>query len=412
MEVSGRADRSTAPEMSTADLAQEAIAGLFARPGRMILTVLGTVIGLAALVATLGLSRTAGNRIVGRFDELAATEVLVSARPSGGGGVANHPPWDSPERLERLAGVVAAGNLSNVDVGDALVTTSPVSDPSRRTDFRLSVQAASPGLYDAVRAELAFGRLPDEGHSRRADPVAVLGSNAAERLGIAGIEQLPALRIGDVVFVVSGIIDGVERRPELLGSVIITEGVARDLYHHRDPDLVVVETEIGAARLIARQAPLALRPDNPDALRVESPAEPQRVRDAVESDLNLLFVALGAVSLLVGAIGIANVTLVSVMERTGEIGLRRALGASRGHVAGQFLLESGAMGLVGGIVGASVGVLVVVAVSAYQSWTPVLDPWVPLVAPLVGTVTGLAAGSYPAMRAARLEPVDALRSGT
>lgn len=120
---------------------------------------------------------------------------------------------------------------------------------------------------------------------------------------------------------------------------------------------------------------------------------------------------LGGVSLLVGAIGIANVTLVSVMERTGEIGLRRSLGASRRHIALQFLAESSAIGFVGGILGASVGVLVVVAVAAYNSWTPVLDAAIVLATPIVGMIVGLAAGSYPASRAAHLEPVDALRSG-
>ena len=174
----------------------------------------------------------------------------------------------------------------------------------------------------------------------------------------------------------------------------------------------MVETAIGANALIAGQAAIALRPGDPRALRVVAPPEQKRVRDAVQGDLNVLFLILGGVSLLVGAIGIANVTLVSVIERTGEIGLRRALGAGRRHIAAQFLLESGAMGLVGGVLGASVGVLAVVAVAAYQSWTPVIDPLVPLAAPLIGGVTGLVSGSYPALRAARMEPVEALRAGT
>ena len=302
--------------------------------------------------------------------------------------------------------------MSTVKVGDRQISTSPISDPARQTNFKLSVQAASPGLYQAVRAVLRSGRFPDEGHSARADRVALLGRAAAQKLGINGLEQLPAIRIGDYVYLVVGILQSVARQPELLSSVIIPEGTAQRDFRLTSPQFVIVETRIGATKLIARQIPLALRPDNPRALKVASPPEPQRARERVQSDLNLLFLMLGGVSLLVGAIGIANVTLVSVMERTGEIGLRRALGASRRHIALQFLLESATMGLVGGILGASVGTLIVVGVSAFQTWTPVLDPLVPIAAPLIGGLTGLVSGAYPSYRAARLEPVEALRSGT
>jgi macrolide transport system ATP-binding/permease protein len=397
--------------ITTRDLLAEAMAGMLARPIRMALTVLGIVIGMSALVATVGLTRTAGNRIISQFDQLAATELFISARPGIVTGTIDPRaiPWDAPERLARLNGVVAAGLLSEVNVGDALVSASRVVDPVNETALRLAVRAASPDLFPAVRAKLASGRFLDSGHSARADCVAVLGPDAARRLGISGVERLPAIFIGDRLCLVIGVLRDVVRKPELLGSVIIPEGTARQYFSLFGPGMVVVETKIGAAYLIAAQARAALRPDDPRALRVQVPLEPRRVRDDVQTDLNVMFLLLGGLSLVVGALGIANITLVGVMERTAEIGLRRAIGATRRHIAAQFLFESASMGIVGGLLGSSAGVLIVVGVSAYQVWTPVLDPLAPLLAPAVGGAIGLLSGVYPASRAARLEPAEAFR---
>lgn len=398
--------------VSARDLLVESFCGLFARPLRMTLTVLGTVIGIAALVATLGLSRTAGNQIIARFDALAATELTVSPHSVDTDAPANRLPWDSVQRAARLNGVESAGTMSDVDVGKALVTASPLNDPQRQTRFKLSVVAASPELFDTVGARLRTGLLLDEGHSLRADRVALLGPNVAKQLGISSVENLPAISIGDEVFLVVGILDGVDSKHRLLSSVVLPEGTARRVYHLEAPGSLVIRTAVGAAALISDQVTLALRPENPTGFVVASPEERQAARAGVRSDLELLFLMLGGVSLLVGAIGIANVTLVSVMERTGEIGLRRALGATRRHIAAQFLVESATVGVLGGILGASLGMIVVVGVAGYHTWTPVIDPLLPMLAPLMGGVTGLLAGAYPALRAARMEPVDALRAGT
>lgn len=398
--------------MSTRDLLDEAGAGLLARPARVGLTVLGTVVGVAALVATLGLSKTAGNQIVGRFDEVAATDVTVLPTALPGSPGSSVLPFDAEARIGRLNGVAAAGTLSDVDVRGALVRSVPINDPLGQTAIQLSVKAASPGLWRAVRATLATGRVPDAGHSLRSDRVVVLGPNAAQRLNISRVDQQPAIFLDDRLYLVIGILADVQRQPSLLGAAVMPEGTARTEFGLRAPGSVQIETRVGAVEVIAAQVPIALSPSAPGLLKVTAPPDPRKLRGAIKNDLNVLFVLLGGVSLLVGAIGIANVTLVSVLERVGEIGLRRALGAGRRHIAAQFLVESTAMGLLGGIIGVSAGILVVVAVAASRTWTPVLDPWIPLAAPLMGALIGLVSGTYPALRAAALEPVDALRAGT
>lgn len=399
--------------MEVRDLVAEAVAGIFARPGRSMLTVLGTVLGIGALVATLGVAKTAGNQIIARFDELAATSVVVTNEPTffGSGETRVAIPRDAEQRLTRLNGVTAAGTMGPVNLQGALVRSVPIPDPLAQTEFQMSVFGASPGLLAAVRGDLSTGRWFDFGHSDRADRVAVLGSGAALRLNVTRVDQQPVVFVGEEAFVVIGILDAVRRQPELLNAVIIPEGTAQDRYGYSSASTVQMDVAVGAASLVAQQAAIALSPNEPSLLRVQKPPEPADLRRDVEGDVNALFLVLGGVALLVGAIGIANVTLVSVLERVGEIGLRRALGAARRHIAAQFLVETTAMGLIGGVLGASLGVLVIVTISASRTWIPVLDPWVPLTAPLVGGVTGLIAGFYPALRAARLEPVEALRAG-
>ncbi|TDE08218.1 ABC transporter permease [Jiangella asiatica] len=395
--------------MTVPDLLGEALAGVAARPSRLALTTLGTVLGIAALVATLGLGQTAAGQINDQFDRIAAVRVVIESGETDGpdGEVAlTQLPWDAPERLGRLAGVEAAGTFASVDVAGAPVRGVPYGT----IEQTVPVAGASPGLFDALGARLAGGRFFDGGHEQRADPVVVLGRYAAERLGISRVDSQPSIFIGDRSFTVIGILDAVDYRSEVQDSVIIPMGTARALYGLEAPEAVEIRTALGAAQLIGEQAPIAVDPNEPDLLDVTAPPPPGSLRDTVSADVNGLFLALGGLSLLVGGLGIANVTLLSVLERISEIGLRRAVGAGGLHVAGQFLVESGIVGFLGGLIGSTIGVLATVGVSVVRDWTPLLDIRLALAAPLLGGLIGLVAGTYPAWRASAVEPITALRT--
>lgn len=394
------------------DVLDEALAGVAARPARLILTTLGTVLGIAALVGTVGLGQTAAGQITERFDLAAATRVAVqpSERDNGGQSeAATELPWDAPARVLRLNGVEAAGTYTRLVVGNQLTRSVAVASADGDEGYDLAVIAVSPGLFDAVRSVLRTGRFFDDGHDRRRDPVVVLGKHAAERLGINRVDSQPAVFLGDQPYTVIGILDSVSNRSEMLDAVIMPNGTARSAYNLESPSALEIRTAVGAAQLIAHQAPIAVEPNNPGALEVDAPPPQSRVRRAVEADVNALFLLLGGVALLVGALGIANVTLLSVLERVSEIGLRRALGAARRHIATQFLVESVVIGFLGGLIGTTVGVLLTVIVSAVRDWTPLLDPRLVVAAPLLGAFIGLAAGTYPAWKASAIEPIAALR---
>lgn len=396
------------------DLVSEAAHGIGARPGRLVLTIIGTVLGIASLVVTVGLAQTAAGQIARQFDAVAATQVVVEpvmSQTQSGERATGRIPWDVEDRLTRIAGVEHAGGVASVDTGDAAITAVPVNDPSAPALAIPPVLAATPGLLEAVRGHVVTGRFFDSGHDERADRVVVIGARAATRLGVNRVDRQPSIFIGERSYTVIGIIDGVKRRSDLLDAVILPVGTARADFGLASLNEAHATIAVGAGPVIADQAPIALEPNAPETIDVQVPPPPSSVRQNVQADINAIFLALGAVALLVGGLGIANVTLLSVRERIGEIGLRRALGASRSNIGNQFLVESVVIGLLGGLIGSAIGVFVVVVVSLAKEWTPILDTVIVLAAALLGGVIGLGAGTYPALKAAGIEPITALRGG-
>lgn len=396
--------------LSRQDLLAESLAGIMQRPARSALTSIGTVLGVGTFVAVLGLTATASSQIDERFNALVATEVTVEdvSREQTEFVDLAFPP-DAGDRAERLNGVQHAGVYWTVQLnGESSVRSAPVDGVG--DGGSIQVVAASSGVLDAASPTLSQGRIFDDWHDRTGQRVAVLGAGTAARLGISTLETQPAVFLGDEAFSVIGIVDDVEREAELLLSVVVPQSAAEEIWGPpRSNAKMLISTDLGAAAQVASEVALALDPTHPDYFKAVPPLDPKALRTEVTKDLDQLFLLLAVICLFIGTIGIANTTLVSVLERTSEIGLRRALGARSRHITAQFLSESGALGALGGLVGTSLGVLTVVTVSLARDWTPVIHPTTVAAAPAIGLATGVLAGLYPSWRASRIQPVEALR---
>ena len=395
------------------DLGSEALAGLLQRPGRSALTLLGVVLGIGSFVAIVGIAQTASGQIGKQFNVLQATQAYVFDVGAAQSAQSGHPTVDFPPNADALAkrihGVVAAGFYWPVQFKQAAV--SAFAGGFLASQHSMPVTAASPGLLAAAGVKLVTGTLYNQFHEANAQNVAVIGSSAAASLGITSLQGQPAIFIDGQPFTVIGIIASSQRLPQLDVGVTVPTSTALRLWSAptQAQAQMLIHTRLGAARVVAEQAPVAIRPDNPTLLKSAAAPSAAQLQHNVSTSLNGLFLTLAGIALIVGAVGIANTTLVAVLERAGEIGLRRALGARPRHIGIQFLTESTALGLFGGLIGASLGVLTILAVTVYRHWTALLDPRIVVAAPVAGAAVGLLAGLYPALRASLLEPADALR---
>jgi putative ABC transport system permease protein len=390
------------------DLGGETVSAITAKPGRSALTTMGVVLAVGTLVTVLGLTATATGQISSRFDELTATTVTAKdARATDLETIANPFGPKAESQAMALNGVISAGAITAIDQADGDVRTTGSSEP-----VVLPIKSVTPGVWQAVGAHFKTGSGYGRFAEKSASLVVVLGVVAARQLGLTGLAPQQAVLIDDVPFTVVGILDRSDTNADLLAGALIPQSAAVKLWGQpskADSNSFVVKTQLGAAQQVARELPLALAPQGPEALTVTPPPDPRSLRDNVNVDLAALFYAMAGICLLVGAVGIANTTLVAVFERTNELGLRRALGAKARHIASHIVAESATLGLIGGTLGAAIGVAVVISIALRKTWTPIIHPLVLIGAPLLGLATGAIAGLYPAIKAARIEPSEALR---
>ncbi|WKZ83100.1 MAG: ABC transporter permease [Acidimicrobiia bacterium] len=393
---------SDASRLRRGDAARVAVVGLRTRTTRAILSALGITIGIASMVAVLGLSESSKSDLLSSLDRL-GTNLLVVEAGSGIGTGTGTLTSTAEAMVDRIGPVE---QVSAVGAVDAKVFRTDLVPETRSGG--LSVQVAPDNLLATLGGDLSSGRFFDEGTDHL--PVAVVGSVAAERLGITDTGGTQQIWLGGQWFGVIGVLDPLELAPGLDRAVIIGEEAAADLFDYDGiPQTLYVRAAPEHLDAVSAVLPATADPEAPDQVQVSRPTDALEARAAAEGAFTALFLGLGIVALVVGGVGVANVMVISVLERRGEIGLRRALGATRRHVAVQFVGESLILATAGGIAGVTLGAAVTAAYSSLRGWT-VLIPGIALWGGLTAAILiGVVAGLYPARRAARLDPTEALR---
>ena len=392
----------SAARLHPADLARLAAVGLRTRKLRACLSALGIAIGVAAIVAVLGLSSSSQAGLVAEIAQLGTNLLTVQTGQSLTGGIAQLPK-SSPGMISLMQGVT---NVQDIGTGGSKNAFRSPLIPSVDTNA-LSVDAASLGLPGAVGTSLAHGTFLNAATER--EPVAVLGAAAAQRMGIDRIWPGERIWVGSQWFYVVGILHPAVLAPEIDSAVLIGYPAAHTyLGYTGQPTTIYVRTVTSQTNRVDNLLAAQANPQQPEEVNVSQPSAALTAQADAKGALDTLFLGLGAVALLVGAIGVANIMIISVLERRSEIGLRRALGATRGQIRAQFLAEAILLSLAGGAVGVAAGAAATASYARGHGETVVIPPdaWAGGLA--AALVIGALAGLLPAIRAARLSPTQAL----
>jgi putative ABC transport system permease protein len=389
------------------DVLRTASVGLHRRRLRVALSALGVAIGIAAMVAVLGIAESSKAGLVAELNQLGTNLLTITPGQTFFGQAAKLP--EAADRAVRnLSSVRDAAAVTTVSA--ATVRRSPYIDA--RETGGIAVDAADLGLLATLSGNLASGRFLDAASDRY--PLVVLGAVAAERLGVdrLTVKGRPVeVYLGKSWFTVGGVLATLPLAPEIDRAALIGYPIARRLFGTtRSASTLYVRADPEHVHQAAALLPAAADPQNPEQTQVSRPSSALQARAEAQSTLTALFLGLGAVALLVGGVGIANVMVISVLERRPEIGLRRALGATRAHIGVQFLGESVLLSLLGGAAGIGLGAAATAGYASVQGWTLIVPVLAVAGSVAVAVLLGALAGLYPAARAARLAPAAALRS--